>query len=714
MLMRIARFLTVVCLSACASAPHEARIESANEESQVMTKARAPFGSWPSPISAASLAQASISMSDLRTHQGSVFWRESRPAEAGRQVLMRRDAAGKIDALTPVGFNVRTRVHEYGGNAYLLTDDGVVFANFSDQRLYWQAFPEQKTASASPIALTESGFQFADAVLDSQYQRMIWIREDHRESTKATNGGEERNEIVALPLPNAANVSNFKNSHATAQVLVSGADFVAYPRVGPNHTLVWVEWDHPSMPWQRTRLKQANIGANGTEAVQTLIDHASTAALEPSFAPNGTLYFVADLAAKNSPATAADWWNLHRWHIDKPVAVSPMDRELAGPLWNVGVSSYVLTPDGHALIRSSQNAVDTLGLIELSSGQYRAFDLPFTAFQEVQLLDANHAVALAQASDDTGVLIELHLHTGTWRVLHQPTQNTLAPGYLSAAQAIEFPTKAATNDSAARRAHAWFYPPTHASLRGPAGELPPLIVTIHGGPTSVSKSTLNLARQYWTTRGFAVVDVNYGGSTSYGRAYRERLQGEWGVVDVNDAIAAVDFLIANGWVDANRVAIRGGSAGGFTTLAALAFHDRFKAGANLYGVADIAALAATSHKFERNYDVSLIGPPNAERYRARSPLFHLEGFSEPLITLQGSEDKVVPPEQSRTIVAALDARSVPHAYIEFAGEQHGFRKAENIIRAQEAELYFYGQIFGFVPADTLEPVEIKHWPRAQD
>lgn len=699
--MRAKNYLiSLLLLSACAQLPNPLGEQNSSKVANIMSKTSAPYGSWTSPITAASLAEASVSMSDLRTHAGAIFWRESRPAEGGRQVLMRRSADGMIDALTPAGFNVRTRVHEYGGNAYLVTDSGVVFANFADQRLYWQEFSKQTSA---PIVVTDAGFQFADAVLDAPNQRMIWVREDHRAATMAANGNEERNEIVALPLPGASVQSD-------AQVLVTGSDFVASPNVSPDGMLAWVEWNHPRMPWERTRLKQAKLDAMGLAAATTLIDAESTAPLEPKFAADGTLYFVADLATPGTASDVADWWNLQRWQNNAPHAVSTMPREFAGPMWNLGVSSYVLTSDGRAVVRTTKNAVDTLGVIDLKTGHYKAFDLNFVAFSDVQLMDDAHVVALAQASDDTGVLIEITLASGAWRILHQPTKNTLPESYLARAEAIEFPTVAGAS-KLSRTAHAWFYPPTHATLQGNPGELPPLIVTIHGGPTSVSKSTLNLTRQYWTTRGFAVVDVNYGGSTSYGRAYRERLNGEWGIVDVNDAIAAVDYLIANGKVDANRVAIRGGSAGGFTVLAALAFHTRFKAGTNLYGVSDIAALAATSHKFERHYDVSLVGPPNAERYRARSPLYHLEGFTEPLITMQGSEDKVVPPAQSRAIVDALDQRGVPHAYIEFEGEQHGFRKSENIIRAQEAELYFYGQIFGFTPADKIKPVDIKHWPR---
>lgn len=638
----------------------------------------APYGSWPSPISAASLAEAGVSMSDLRIAGGDVYWRESRPKERGRQVLMRlRD--GKLTELTSADFNVRTRVHEYGGNSYVVFDGGIVFANFADQRLYFQA------EGAVPVAITPSGFQFADGTVDAANRRMLWVREDHRPGTKAANG-EERNEIVALPLP--------PSGEDAGAVLVTGSDFVAYPRLSPDgKQLAWIEWNHPSMPWDRTRLKTATLDDVRVHDVQTLIDDAKIAALEPAFF-GSDLYAIADVG---------DWWNLHRWQGSQRTAVSAMEREWSGPLWQLGAQSYDVNARGEIVARSSKAAVDELGIVS-ADGTYRRFELPYQSFGEVAWRSDDAIVAFANAADDTGVLIEIDAASGTHRVLHQPSALPVERTYLSVPKAIEFPSKAGN-------AHAWFYPPTHPTHQGPNGAKPPLIVTIHGGPTSVSKATLNLSRQYWTSRGFALVDVNYGGSTSFGRAYRERLNGQWGIVDVDDAIAAVDYLVAQGLVDANKVAIRGGSAGGFTTLAALAFHDRFKAGTNLFGVSDIAGLAATSHKFERKYDVSLVGEPNEALYRARSPIFHLDGFKEPLLTLQGSEDKVVPPEQSRKIVEALDARRVPHAYIEFAGEQHGFRQAANIIRAQEAELYFYSQIFGFELAETIEPVQIRHWPR---
>jgi dienelactone hydrolase len=658
------------------------------------TRIAAPYGSWDSPIQAADLATAAVAMSDLRVHEGAVYWRESRPTERGRQVLMRRSAEGTIETLTPENFNVRTRVHEYGGNSYLVTDSGVVFANFDDQRLYWQGFD-----GAQPTPLTPSGYQFADGVADPAHGRMLWVREDHTEATTAANG-EERSEIVALPQPAAGRVQE-----TAGRVLATGADFYAYPRLSADGSkLAFLSWDHPAMPWDRTRLQEAALDASlegPAPTAATLVDEPRTAILEPFYGDDGTLYAIAD---------GSGWWNLGRWSGESLDTLQPMAREFGGPLWQLGLRTLVPLGDGRALARSSFEAVDQLGLLDLGTGAWTAFELPFVSFGEVQLLGPDRAVAFAQAKDDSAVLLEITLSDGSHRVLHQPSARDVGPEWLSTPEAIRFAT-APGPDGVAREAHAWFYPPTHPTKRGPDGERPPLIVTIHGGPTSVSKATLAMSRQYWTSRGFALVDVNYGGSTSYGRAYRERLDGKWGIVDVADAIAAVDHLVAEGRVDPERLAIRGGSAGGFTTLAALAFHDRFKAGANLFGVSDIAALAATSHKFESQYDVSLVGPPDEAVYRARSPIFHLDGLTEPLITMQGSEDRIVPPEQSRAIVSALDARGVPHAYIEFEGEQHGFRQAANIIRAQEAELYFYGQIFGFTPADAIDPVEIKHWPR---
>lgn len=657
----------------------------------------APFGSWASPIGAADLAKAAVGTSDVRVFDGRVYWRESRPDEGGRQVLRTLGDDGQPVTLTPADFSVRTRVHEYGGSSHWRLGDDVVFANFSDQRLYLQR------GEAAPVAITPAKFQYSDCAIDAPNRALICVREDHTDATKKANG-EERNEIVRLAVPSADALAahDAEALDAAGRVLFTGTDFVAYPRLSADGArLAFITWNHPDMPWDRTALQVAAVQADGTLGEAQRISSGDTAALEPQWAADGTLYFIDE---------PSGWWNLYAWDGSASRAVATMPREFGGALWSLGMRTYALTGDGKAVVRTSLNAVDELGELDLATGAYRAIDLPFVAFGDVSLDAQGRVITSASAAADDGAIIAVDPTSGAVTRLHQPNALGIPSELVSVGERIEFPT-AAGLDGAARTAHATFYPPTNPGFRGPDGAKPPLIVTIHGGPTSVSKPTFALSRQYWTSRGFAIVDVNYGGSTSFGRDYRKRLNGQWGVVDVQDAVAAVDFLVAQGKVDAEKVAIRGGSAGGFTTLAALAFTDRFKAGANYFGVSDIAGLAATSHKFERKYDVSLVGPPDEALYRARSPIFHLDGFSEPLITFQGSEDRIVTPDQSRKIVEALDAKGVMHAYFEFEGEQHGFRKAENIIRAQEAELAFYGAVFGFTPDDAVPPFEIKH-PRA--
>lgn len=644
-----------------------------------------PYGTWDSPLAAADLARAAIGMGDVQTAGGGIYWRESRPDEKGRQVLVTLDAAGTPRVLTPEGFSVRTRVHEYGGAAYtLLGDGGIVFSNFEDQRLYLQR------EGAAPVPLTPAGYQYADCTAHPAAPDLICVREDHTDATKAENG-EERNEVVAVPLAGGS----------AGTVLVTGTDFVAYPRASPDgKRLAWIQWNHPDMPWDTTTLHVADLKSGGIENRVQVAGGPDQSVMETAWAADGALYFV------NDPD---GWWNLHVWTGGETRPVSPMKREMSGPLWQHGESSYALTGDGRAVLRHSLNARDTLGVMDLKTGRVRDFDLPFASFDDVRVLDGTTAIAVAGSEVQPASLIAVDLSTGAYRVLHQPSTAVLPPERISRAEAIEFPT-APGPDGTPRTAHAFFYPPLNPDYRAPDGEKPPLLVFVHGGPTSVSKPTLSNSKQFWTSRGFAIVDVNYGGSTTYGREYRRRLNGQWGIVDVQDSIAAVDHLVATGRVDPERLAIRGGSAGGYTTLAALAFTDRFKAGANYFGVSDIEALAADSHKFERLYDTSLIGPPSKELYRARSPLYHLDGFNAPLVTFQGSEDKIVPPNQSRMIVDALRKKGLPVAYEEFEGEGHGFRRAENIIRAQEAELYFYGRIFGFSPAGDIPPLQIDNLP----
>ena len=675
--------------SACSVA-----VDDDDATSRAASVTTAAFGSWASPIAAADLAKAAVGTSDVRVFDGRVFWRESRPDEGGRQVLRTLGADGEPTTLTPEGFSVRTRVQEYGGSSYWVMGERLVFANFADQRLYLQQ------GDAAPVAITPEKYQYSDCVIDAARSALVCVREDHTEATKAANG-EERNEIVRVTVPTAGTLASHDatTTAAAGTVLFTGTDFVAYPRLSADGArLAFITWNHPHMPWDRTTLHVAPVAADGTLGEPQRVAGGETAVLEPRWGADGTLYFIDE---------PSGWWNLYAWNGEAPRAVATMEREFGGPLWSLGMQTYVLAGEGKAYVRTSLHAVDELGELDLATGAYRPIDLPFVAFGDVSLDAGGRIITSASAAADEGALLAVTPATGAIERLHQPNVLGIPTALVSVGESIEFPT-AAGPDGAARTAHATYYPPTNPGFRGPEGAKPPLIVTIHGGPTSVSKPTFSLARQYWTSRGFAIVDVNYGGSTSYGRAYRQRLNGQWGVVDVQDAVAAVDFLVAQGKVDADKVAIRGGSAGGFTTLAALAFTDRFKAGANYFGVSDIAALAATSHKFERQYDVSLVGPPDEALYRSRSPLFHLDGFSEPLITFQGSEDRIVTPDQSRKIVEALDAKGVMHAYFEFEGEQHGFRKAENIIRAQEAELAFYGAVFGFTPDDVVPPFEIKH------
>ena len=674
----------------------------AAEDIAVEPAASAPFGSWASPIAAADLAKAAVGTSDVRVFGGKVYWRESRPDEGGRQVLRTLGDDGQPTTLTPAEFSVRTRVHEYGGSSYWVMGERIVFANFADQRLYLQQ------GDTAPVAITPPKYQYSDCVIDAARGALVCVREDHTEATKQANG-EERNEIVRVAVPAAESLASH-DAEATAAagtVLFTGTDFVAFPRLSADGAqLAFITWNHPDMPWDRTALHIAAVQADGRVGEPQRISSGETAALEPQWAADGTLYFIDE-----PPVDQRDgWWNLYAWKDGATRAVAPMAREFGGALWSLGTQTYALTGRGTAIVRTSRHAVDELGELDLTTGAYRAFDLPFVAFGDVSIDAQGRVITSGSAAADEGAIIAVDPATSAVTRLHQPNALGMPRELISVGERIEFPT-AAGPDGAARSAHATFYPPTNPAFQGPDGAKPPLIVTIHGGPTSVSKPSFSLSRQYWTSRGFAIVDVNYGGSTSYGRDYRKRLNGQWGVVDVQDAVAAVDFLVAQGKVDAEQVAIRGGSAGGFTTLAALAFTDRFKAGANYFGVSDIAGLAATSHKFERKYDVSLVGPPDEALYRARSPLFHLEGFAEPLITFQGSEDRIVTPDQSRKIVEALDAKGVMHAYFEFEGEQHGFRKAENIIRAQEAELAFYGAVFGFTPDDAVPAFEIKH-PRA--
>jgi len=636
----------------------------------------APYGTWTSPIAATELTRSAVRIGDLRTSAGRVYWWESRPQRGGRYVLVTPDGRGGVRELTPDGFNVRTRVHEYGGSPYTVVGDTVYFSHWSDQRLYVHV------PGSAPKALTPQGYRYADCVVDPGGARLYCVREDH------TQPGEAQNALVAVPV----------GGGSAGQVLYSGSDFVAYPRVSPDGTrLAWISWNHPNMPWDTTTLHVADLSPEGLRNVRTVAGGEDESVLEPNWDADGTLYFVSD---------RSDWWNLYRWKGDAAQPVAPMQAEFAAPLWSLGQANYALTGRGQAVVRYSENAIDRLAVLDLASGRLRALDLPYTTLDSVQLLSSQTAYAIGASGTMGEAVIAVDLASGQHQIVHAPDDMKLPAALVSIGEPIEFPT------AHGRTAHAFFYAPRNPAFEAPAGQKPPLLVKVHGGPTGHAQAMLDVGLQYWTSRGFAVVDVNYGGSSGYGRKYRERLNGQWGITDVEDVVAVVCYLAQSGRIDPQRAAIRGGSAGGYTTLAALAFENVFKAGANYYGVSDLEMLARETHKFESRYLDRLVAPlPQGKAvYVARSPLHHLDGFNEPLITFQGKEDRVVPPSQSRAIVDALRAKGVPVAYLEFDGEQHGFRKAENIVRATEAELAFYGRVFGFTPAGNLPEVHIDNLP----
>ena len=620
-----------------------------------------------------------------------IYWLEGRPAEGGRYALMRRGADGVIVEVTPPDFNVRTRVHEYGGGAYLVRGGVVYCVNFSDQRVYRIA------AGRAPEAITPAGaFLYADFELDARRNRLICVREDQ------SGTGEAVNTLVAIPLSQ----SPTPNSQSPSPILVSGYDFYSTPRLSPDGSrLAWLSWRHPNMPWDGTELWVAERDPNGTLSNQQLVAGGNAESIyQPGWGPDGTLYYVSDRDG---------WWGLYRNSGARVrgcegatehllISNAPADAEFGRPQWVFGTATWALAGPSRLVVSYTRLGRWYLGLVDLATGTLSPLG---ATLQPLDWLAANdtHVALVAGFDAAPDALVDIDIASDRIDVMRTASAIAIDPGYISRAEPIAF----ATDEG--QTAHAFYYAPRNRDVTAPDDDAPPLIAISHGGPTSAAHPTFDLGVQFWTSRGFAVVDVNYGGSTGYGRAYRERLNGRWGIVDVHDVINAARFLCRSGRADEQRLIIRGGSAGGYTTLAALAFHPEvFKAGASYYGISDLEVLEVDTHKFESRYSHSLIGPYPAARdlYRARSPIHAVERLACPLILLQGLEDKVVPPNQSEMMAEALRAKGLPVAYLAFEGEQHGFRKAATIIRSLEAELYFYGAVFGFDPADDIDPVHI--------
>ncbi len=645
----------------------------------------APYGSWKSPITAELITAQTISLGEIAVDGREFYWLEGRPLEGGRYALVCLSQSGVPEDCLPPEFNVRTRVHEYGGGAFAVFDRVIYFVNFKDQHLY-----RQNPGGIPALLTTTDGFRYADLILDRQRQRLICVREDH------TRPGEAVNTIVALPL-NAPHVQN------DGTVLVSGHNFFSNPRLSPDGScLAWLCWDHPNMPWDGCELWVAQVRPDGSLAKKERVAGGKAESIfQPEWSPDGVLHFVSDRSG---------WWNLYRL-LDggKAEPLCPMEIEMGmqaefgEPQWVFGLRTYDFLSRNELLCTYTQNGLWKLARLDTGTKTLSPINLPYTEFGAIHTGDGFAVFEVSSATEPL-TLLRLDLATGRTEVLRRAFEPTVAPGYFSLPQAVEFPTENGLT------AHGFFYPPANPDYTAPAGELPPLMVISHGGPTSATSTGLRYGLQYWTSRGFAVLDVNYGGSSGYGRAYRMRLNDNWGIVDVDDCCNGARWLVKQDLVDPKRLAIRGGSAGGYTTLAALVFKNVFSAGASHYGVSDLEALATDTHKFESRYLDNLVGPypQRKDLYVARSPIHHIQNLATPLILFQGDEDQVVPPAQSRSMFEAVRAKEIPVAYLLFAGEQHGFRKAENIKRACEAELYFYSKIFKFELAEEIEPVHIEN------
>jgi dipeptidyl aminopeptidase/acylaminoacyl peptidase len=640
----------------------------------------ARYGAWPSPIGASDVAVAGIRLSGpvpVHTDAGDeVWWAEARPTEGGRTVIVRRDAAGAVSDVLPAGWNVRTRVHEYGGTAWLpLPGGGLAFADWADQRVH-----RLDPGSTTPVPLTPepaetAGLRYADPVLGPGGDEIWWVREAH-------DGGTIRRHIVAVPVSGAAAADP-----GAVREIAGGSDFLAFPRPAPDgRRVAWIAWDHPRMPWDGTELRVGELGPDGTvSSVATVLGGADESVLQPEWADADTLYVISDRSG---------WWNLYRLPAGggEPEPLCPRAEEFGQPLWQLGAVTYARLADGRLAVLHGTDTL-ALGLLDPATGELTDLDLPYTLYGSVAV-DGDTVLTTAASPVESAAVVAVDLPTGTATVLRRSMTDPPDPAYLPEPRSI------VVAGPGERDVHAHVYPPTSPDAVAQDGELPPYVVFVHGGPTSHSAAILNLEKAYFTSRGIGVIDVNYGGSTGYGRAYRERLRREWGIVDVEDCVAAVQALVRDGLADGERLGIRGGSAGGWTTLAALTTTDAFAAGVSYYGVAELIAFAADTHDFESRYIDGLVGtlPEDRDVYVERAPLSHVDQLSCPVLLLQGLEDKVVPPAQAELFAAALDKKGIPYAYLPFAGEQHGFRKQETVVAALEAELSFYGQVFGFDPA----------------
>lgn len=621
-----------------------------------------PYGTWLSTITPELITTAAPGLSSVQSHNGSLFWVESRPWEAGRNVILSQDKQGHIREMFPAPFSHNSKVHEYGGSAYTIAENHLYFVNASDQCIYRVTLDRQ----AEPEAISQPGpWRYADIIFDAAQRRLIMVCEQHRQQ------GEPENYLASLMID---------GSDQIPRRLVDGADFYAYPRLSADQkTLCWIQWNHPQMPWDATQLWTAdNQQPVLTEQKLIAGQDGNEAIFQPQWSPDNQLYFVSD---RNN------WWNIYRADDAGDESIYSIDAEFATPLWQLGMSTYCFISESVIGCVWSQNGLWKSGFYDLSAKCMTRVNCDYSSFHSVCAHNA-YMTMIADAPTGPSQVISME-HDSTPQINYSPAKLSVSAEELSVPESFYY---LSGNDE---QVHAFYYPPVNSSFKGEDNELPPVIAMCHGGPTGATDCGLNLKIQFWTSRGFAVVDINYRGSTGFGREYRHSLAGSWGIKDVEDTTYAINHLANQGKIDRQRCIIRGGSAGGYTVLSALTFTDTFKAGASLYGIGDLEMLARDTHKFEARYLDGLVGPYPQDKatYVARSPIHHASQLNCPVIFLQGLEDKVVPPNQAEMMVDILTSKGIKVAHVTFPDEGHGFRKADNIVRALESELGFYREVF---------------------
>jgi dipeptidyl aminopeptidase/acylaminoacyl peptidase len=634
----------------------------------------APYGSWVSPISVDHLIGSSVGLSAVQVDGEHIYWLESRAEEGGRTSLWRRSlSGGQPVEVTPSPAYVRDRVHEYGGGEYHVAHGILVYSEFTDGRLY-----AMRSEGAPQPITPDAEFRFADIRVHPDRDLVLAVREDH------SGDGEPTNTIVALDL-DGPNVDGGK-------VLCQGADFYSTPELSATGRLAWTQWNHPNMPWDSTTIMIGTMSDTLITDGQAIAGGPAESAVQPRWLGE-KLIFISD---------RSNWWNLYQWADDRVRPLFETDAEFCPPQWTLGERPYAVIDNDHLLCSLNRSGVQSIEVLTISDCTIRAVAASGVAAGSLDVRGRS-AAALLNFPDRPAALALLDLDRDSWTTVRTSAEMIIDAGSVSLARPVSWTSEGCL-------VHGYFYPPMNSGFQAPADWLPPMITLIHGGPTGFSAPDFKIGYQFWTSRGFAILDVNYSGSTGFGREYRDRLKGRWGVIDVQDCISGAATMGTQRLADPTRLAIRGGSAGGFTALAALTTSRVFNAGISQYGIADLEALAKDTHKFESRYDEGLIGPYPQDRstYLERSPINHLDQLSGPILLLQGTEDMVVPPQQAQMLAAAARRKRLPVALIMFEGEGHGFRKAETIKTATEAQIYFLGRIFGFQPADQVPPIPIEN------